>query len=174
MFYRHWRKIALALTGLLWAGCDTESEATCLYGPAPDLKDCAADSLEARSTGKPLCSDTSDIGLVIALYGVRPDLPQRALCYDATAENAAGKAFEIAECDDGEKYLRNPADWNPGTEELPEGVRPCGPTAGSLRASNCVSAGEVRFESDDPRAGCREILDCPEKPAAGDDDGTRP
>lgn len=37
MFYRHWKKIALALTGFFWASCDdSSSEAVCLYGPDPN------------------------------------------------------------------------------------------------------------------------------------------
>ena len=34
MFYKHWKKIALALTGIFWAACDdTSSAEECLYGP---------------------------------------------------------------------------------------------------------------------------------------------
>ena len=37
MFYNHWKKIALSLTALFWAGCeDSASEAVCLYGPDPN------------------------------------------------------------------------------------------------------------------------------------------
>lgn len=37
MFYNHWKKIFLSLTGFFWAGCgDTSSEAVCLYGPDPN------------------------------------------------------------------------------------------------------------------------------------------
>ena len=38
MFYKHWKKIALALTGLFWVGCeDSVSTEGCLYGTPTDF-----------------------------------------------------------------------------------------------------------------------------------------
>jgi hypothetical protein len=37
MFYKHWKKIALALTGFFWVSCDDSvSSEECLYGPPSD------------------------------------------------------------------------------------------------------------------------------------------
>ena len=39
MFYKHWKKIALSLTGIFWASCDGTSsvEGPDLYGCPPDV-----------------------------------------------------------------------------------------------------------------------------------------
>ena len=44
MFSKHWKKIALALTGFFWAGCSIESEAEPMYG-VPARAECFNDSI---------------------------------------------------------------------------------------------------------------------------------
>jgi hypothetical protein len=36
MFYKHWKKIALTLTALLWASCSETNEDAPLYGCPPE------------------------------------------------------------------------------------------------------------------------------------------
>ena len=50
MFYKHWKKIALALTGFFWASCDdSASSAVCLYGPDPNYSDPAENPTSSSS-----------------------------------------------------------------------------------------------------------------------------
>lgn len=64
MFYRHWKKIALALTGFFWAGCDDSStEAVCLYGPDPNgafgppSEELSSDSADESSSSEGVSSE---------------------------------------------------------------------------------------------------------------------
>ena len=50
MFYKHWKKFALALTALFWAGCeDSASSAVCLYGPDPNYSSPAENPVSSSS-----------------------------------------------------------------------------------------------------------------------------
>jgi len=50
MFYKHWKKIALTLTALFWAGCeDSASSAVCLYGPDPNYSSPAENPVSSSS-----------------------------------------------------------------------------------------------------------------------------
>ena len=63
MFYKHWKKIALALTGFFWASCDdSASSAVCLYGPDPNYSDPAENPVSSSSiaTGSKTESSSSE------------------------------------------------------------------------------------------------------------------
>ena len=80
MLYKHWKKLALALTGFFWAGCeDSSSSAECLYGPpedygisSPGEDESSSASEGAASSGsvEPNSSSSLEIG-IMPLYGVR-------------------------------------------------------------------------------------------------------
>ncbi|MBR1745050.1 MAG: hypothetical protein IJ734_03540 [Fibrobacter sp.] len=88
MFYKHWKKIALALTALFWAGCDdsASSSEVVLYGcpddicaPAPesssDANDAQSSSSEttASSSSEAAKPESSSSEFVAGpLYGVEP------------------------------------------------------------------------------------------------------
>jgi hypothetical protein len=83
MFYKHWKKIALALTGFFWAGCDdsASSSEVVLYGcpddicaPAPKSSSDANDtqsssSAPTTSSGTEISSSSREFQ-VMPLYGV--------------------------------------------------------------------------------------------------------
>ena len=236
MFYKHWKKIALALAGIFWAACeDSTSAEECLYGPPsyyglPDedthgegggAKDSAStDSSAASSAEMAAASSSSEadgpainvkdslidviakkdvdsnfVGpdslikeAIVCLYGV-PDFKivkidsvlkidttstadsSGILCYNDTAKNADGKEFNIIDCTDGNKYLRDPGDATFDGVKLPEGVEVFAPKAGSEKAPNCTSSQDVCVERNpektieqDSLAGCHPVIDCPEKP----------
>ncbi|SHK74216.1 hypothetical protein SAMN05720487_104111 [Fibrobacter sp. UWT2] len=86
MFYKHWKKIALALTGFFWASCDdSASSAVCLYGPDPNYSDPAENptSSSSEATGNETVSSSSEaskpesssseIEMQMPLYGVIMD-----------------------------------------------------------------------------------------------------
>lgn len=159
MFYKHWKKIALALAGLFWASCGDEGSSDEVSMIAPDygVQVMPADSMED----------------LICLYGVKPPPPiieQGVLCYNDTAVNESGKVFKIIDCTDGNKYLRDPSVAGAEGVELPEGVQVFAPKAGSDKAPNCIENGDVCIERNpyiseelDSLAGCHPIIDCPEK-----------
>lgn len=154
MFYRHWKKIALALTGFFWAGCD---DSTSDHDSSFDKKEDVGMSVE------------DSVGMVVALYGVPADFESITLCFNDMAKNEAGKEFKIIDCTDGNRYLRDPSDATGEGVVLPEGVDALAPEAGSDKAKNCESAQEVCIERNpnldpDPLAGCFPTINCPEKP----------
>ncbi len=95
MFYKHWKKIALALTGFFWASCDdSASSAVCLYGPDPNYSDPAENpvSSSSKTTGnetnssssvateassssveKTSSSSSNDFEKMVPLYGIEMD-----------------------------------------------------------------------------------------------------
>ena len=82
MFYKHWKKIALALTGFFWASCDdSASSAVCLYGPDPNYSDPAENPVSSSSEATEESSSSStevqkqsssseDFGKIVPLYGI--------------------------------------------------------------------------------------------------------
>lgn len=79
MFYRHLKKIALALTSFFWAGCDDSgSSAVCLYGPDPNYSSAAENLVSSSSEATKESSSSSEMQQPIALYGVPNDI---ANCY---------------------------------------------------------------------------------------------
>ena len=194
MFYKHWKKIALTLTALFWAGCeDSASEAVCLYGPDPNYSDPAENPVSSSSTddattsssstpstssGTEEESSSSEIMQMVLDYGVPYYLDDRdtvltykTLCFNDSAQNVEGRIFKIIDCIDGNKYLRDPSAAGAEGVELPEGVQVFAPKAGSEQAPNCTENGDVCIERNpniseelDSLAGCHPIIDCPEKP----------
>ena len=190
LFYKHWKKIALTLTALFWAGCeDSASEAVCLYGPDPNYSSPAENPVSSASeaTGnetnsssseavKPE-SSSSEIMQMVLDYGVPYYLDDRdtvltlkTLCFNDSVQNTEGRMFKIIDCIDGNKYLRDPSAAGAEGVELPEGVQVFAPKAGSDKAPNCTSEQYICIERDpskpieqDSLAGCHPIIDCPEK-----------
>ena len=159
MLYGHWKKIALALTGLFWASCgdDGSSGETAMFAPEYGVQVMPSDS----------------IGGAVCLYGVEAPVYVEVnnLCYNDTATNDSGKVFKIIDCTDGNKYLRDPSAAGAEGVELPEGVQVFAPKAGSGKAINCTSDQDICIERNpniseelDSLAGCHPIIDCPEKP----------
>ena len=170
MFYRHLKKIALALTSFFWAGCDDSgSSAVCLYGPDPNYSSAAENLVSSSSEATKEIPSSSEMQQAIALYGVPADFKSITLCFNDMAKNEAGKEFKIIDCTDGNRYLRDPSDATGEGVVLPEGVDALAPEAGSDKAKNCESAQEVCIERNpnldpDPLAGCFPTINCPEKP----------
>ena len=60
MFYKHWKKSALALTGYFWAGCDdSASSAVCLYGPDPNYSSATENPVSSSSVNQAPVSSSS-------------------------------------------------------------------------------------------------------------------
>ena len=176
MFYKHWKKIALTLTALFWAGCeDSASEAVCLYGPDPNYSDPAENPVSSSSTDDATTSSSSEatgnetnsssseavkpesssseIMQMVLDYGVPYYLDDRdtvltlkTLCFNDSVQNTEGRMFKIIDCIDGNKYLRDPSAAGAEGVELPEGVQVFAPKAGSEQAPNCTENGDVCIE----------------------------
>ena len=113
MFYKHWKKIALALTGFFWASCDdSASSAVCLYGPDPNYSDPAenpvsssseatgnetnssssvATEVSSSSVEKTSSSSSNDFEKMVPLYGIEMD---KTICTQVKGESTM-------QCDDG-------------------------------------------------------------------------
>ena len=83
MLYKHWKKLALALTGFFWASCDfgsSSSEEAVLYGcppegcePNPALSSSSeTNGTETSSSSEAQIpvSSSEDFGKVVPLYGI--------------------------------------------------------------------------------------------------------
>lgn len=178
MFYKHWKKIALALTAFFWAGCDSTSTEAPLYGVAPcESNGCEEYKAPDSSSGEtireessssefipddtlygvimPKGSSSSELMQIALDYGVPYPLDDRdtvftykTLCFNDSAQNVEGRVFKIIDCIDGNKYLRDPSAAGAEGVELPEGVQVFAPKAGSDKAPNCTSEQDICIERD--------------------------
>ncbi|SMP37853.1 hypothetical protein [Fibrobacter sp. UWB10] len=185
MFYKHWKKIALALASFFWASCggDGSSEEISavqanpsLYGVIGPIENDSSDVTFSSSSVEE--SSSSDFILIALDYGVPYDPDDRdtiytdqTLCFNDSVQNVEGRVFKIIDCIDGNKYLRNPGDAGSEGVELPEGIQVFAPKAGSEKAPNCTSDQDICIERDpskpieqDSLAGCHPIINCPAKP----------
>ena len=188
MFYKHWKKIALALASFFWASCGGD-------GPSEDISSIQANpslygiiepiendpSVITSSSSSAEESSSSEFIEMALDYGVPYDPPydpddrdtiytDQTLCFNDSVQNVEGKVFKIIDCIDGNKYLRDPSDAGFEGVELPEGVQVFAPKAGSEKAPNCTSDQDICIERNpfkpieqDSLAGCHPIIDCPAK-----------
>ncbi len=122
MFYRHWKKLALALTGLFWASCDSDStsangaeEPTSSSNITPTSSVSNQESSSSEATGSETSSSSeaakpesssSDFGMSMPLYGVIMD---KTVCTQAEGDSTMT-------CGDGVNCtLRSQESW----ESLP-------------------------------------------------------
>ena len=189
MFYKHWKKLFIALTGFFWSSCTFESAAQPLYGVEEIPNDSSSSEAPLSSSSQALSSSEATISsssveesssselMRVALdYGIDYDDPSivltpERLCFNDSVENVENRVFKIIDCIDGNKYLRNPNDAGSEGVKLPEGVQVFAPKAGSEQAPNCTSTQDICIERDpskpieqDSLAGCHPVIDCPEKP----------
>jgi hypothetical protein len=188
MFYKHWKKIALALASFFWASCggDGSSEDISsiqanpsLYGIIEPIENDPSVITSSSSSAEE--SSSSEFIEMALDYGVPYDPPygpddkvliytDETLCFNDSAQNVEGRVFKIIDCIDGNKYLRDPSDAGFEGVELPEGVQVFAPKAGSEKAPNCTSDQDICIERNpfkpieqDSLAGCHPIIDCPAK-----------
>ena len=188
MFYKHWKKIALALASFFWASCGSDGSSEdissiqanpSLYGIIEPIEnDPSVITFSSSSAEESSSSEFIEMALD---YGVPYDPPygpddkvliytDETLCFNASAQNVEGRVFKIIDCIDGNKYLRDPSDAGFEGVELPEGVQVFAPKAGSEKAPNCTSDQDICIERNpfkpieqDSLAGCHPIIDCPAK-----------
>ncbi len=171
MFYKHWKKISLALTAFFWASCNnaTTTEPP-MYGVPPDISSSSTtpESSSAvtpdSSSAEPISKNSIDSAQI--------------LCYNESIQSNESRAVEIIECSDGNKYLRDPTIYRlfPNLfSKIPEDVKTEFPTPGSAKASNCRNETichdiPIKDEQGNTRnaGGCNPTIQCPNKPKAED------
>ena len=188
MFYKHWKKIALALASFFWASCGSDGSSEdissiqanpSLYGIIEPIENDPSVITSSSSSAEE--SSGSEFIEMALDYGVPYDPPygpddkvliytDETLCFNDSAQNVEGRVFKIIDCIDGNKYLRDPSDAGFEGVELPEGVQVFAPKAGSEKAPNCTSDQDICIERNpfkpieqDSLAGCHPIIDCPAK-----------
>lgn len=188
MFYKHWKKIALALASFFWASCGSDGSSEdissiqanpSLYGIIEPIENDPSVITSSSSSAEE--SSSSEFIEMALDYGVPYDPPygpddkvliytDETLCFNDSAQNVEGRVFKIIDCIDGNKYLRDPSDAGFEGVELPEGVQVFAPKAGSEKAPNCTSDQDICIERNpfkpieqDSLAGCHPIIDCPAK-----------
>ena len=160
MFYKHWKKIALALASFFWASCGSD-------GSSEDISSIQANP-SLYGIIEPIENDPSVI--TSSSSSAEESSSDQTLCFNDSVQNVEGKVFKIIDCIDGNKYLRDPSDAGFEGVELPEGVQVFAPKAGSEKAPNCTSDQDICIERNpfkpieqDSLAGCHPIIDCPAK-----------
>ena len=121
-------------------------------------------SSEEQRKCKPINSDDGS--------EILSDSCESVLCYNDTAKNEEGTSFDIIECDDGKKYLREPiVNVSESRLPLPEGVERTAPQPTSSYAANCTPSSVcidnvVLDEFGNPRnnGGCVPTTECPSRP----------
>ena len=188
MFYKHWKKIALALASFFWASCGSDGSSEdissiqanpSLYGIIEPIENDPSVITSSSSSAEE--SSSSEFIEMALDYGVPYDPPygpddkvliytDETLCFNDSAQNVEGRVFKIIDCIDGNKYLRDPSDAGFEGVDLPEGVQVFAPKAGSEKAPNCTSDQDICIERNpfkpieqDSLAGCHPIIDCPAK-----------
>ena len=106
MLYKHWKKIALALTGFFWAGCEDTVTSTapeygcpsdgCGQGPVDDSSSSTDDALTSSSgpstsSGTEISSSSQEF-LVMPLYGVS----EKVLVSSSSAAESSSSFTEVA------------------------------------------------------------------------------
>ena len=114
MFYRHWKKIALALTGLFWASCDdTVSSEVCLYGPptdygisseSGDVDGVSSSSAKVTSSETAVSSSSKQKSVSSSSGGEEPQ--GIVACYDVSSDRQTlvrqqNNGITFLSCDDG-------------------------------------------------------------------------
>lgn len=120
MFYRHWKKIALALTGLFWVSCDDSvSSEECLYGPPSDygissesesVDEVSSSSAKAASSATVSSSESakssSSKQKEVSSSSKRPGPLGIVSCYDVSSDRQTlvrqqNNGTTLLSCDDG-------------------------------------------------------------------------
>ena len=110
MFYKHWKKIALALTGFFWASCDSdttsangseepssssvatpESSSSIATGNETNSSSSVATEASSSSVEKTSSSSSNDFEKMVPLYGIEMD---KTICTQVKGESTM-------QCDDG-------------------------------------------------------------------------
>ena len=117
MFYNHWKKIALSLTALFWAGCeDSASSAVCLYGPDPNYSSATENPVSSSSeASQPESSSSFDLERMALDYGIDIDFTcspmDSSVAYFAQDYSADTKKMWKEE--EAKQYLANLMATNP-------------------------------------------------------------
>ena len=110
MFYKHWKKIALALTGFFWASCDSDTtsangseepssssvatpESSSSIATGNETTSSSSEATEASSSSveKTSSSSSNDFEKMVPLYGIEMD---KTICTQVKGESTM-------QCDDG-------------------------------------------------------------------------
>ena len=114
MFYKHWKKIALALTGFFWVSCDDSvSSEECLYGPPSDygissesesVDEVSSSSAKAASSESAKSSSSKQKSVSSSSGGEKPQ--GIVACYDVSSDRQTlvrqqNNGITFLSCDDG-------------------------------------------------------------------------
>lgn len=92
MFYKHWKKIALALTGFFWVSCDSDStSANGAEGPSSSsvstpASSSSVDQAQASSSSETTGASSSSFEQIMPAYGVPDDTIMSSSSNDSLVE----------------------------------------------------------------------------------------
>lgn len=119
MFYRHWKKIALALTGFFWVGCeDSVSSEECLYGTPTDYFSSESEGDDGLSSSSAKAASSATVSSSesaksssskqkeVSSSSKRPGPLGIVSCYDVSSDRQTlvrqqNNGTTLLSCDDG-------------------------------------------------------------------------
>ena len=164
---KHWKKILLSSAALFWASCGGDNESTIPTGGNDDPKKVQPDNIDG------LKIDT--------LYGVLPFYSSSSIinssnsnknstsinCYTTFVKGFDGRSYDIFECDNGKRYLKDYRIYKDGAKDnLPSDIIWSKPYEGKNCNFNGVPLCVDKWTSDGkilPGSGCAPTVECPYK-----------
>ena len=177
---KHWGKLAFSLASFFWAGCTSEAQPLygvsiedsssstaqtsssmngdcpeCTYGVAVEY---SSSSAESSSSAIPMSS--------IPAYGV-PSID----CYTTSVKGSDNRSYDIFECDNGNRYLKDYRVYADNVQELlPSDIIWSKPNRSRGEGQNCnFNAAPLCVDKWTPEggilpgSGCEPSVQCPYK-----------
>ncbi len=163
---KHWGNLAFALASFLWAGCTDDAQP--MYGVVQAPNESSSSSVESSSSVASSSSVTSSSSegiprMSATEYGIMP-----VDCYTTSVKDSKGTSYDIFECDNGRRFLKNYRVYSDNVKEkLPNDILWSEPYQG-VEGKNCNFNGTPlcvdKVDKQGRRSGgCRPTIECPYK-----------
>ena len=175
----HWGKCIFALSSFIWAACTDDAQPMNSGAQPPsesssstgDCLECtygisvtdpvSSSSIESSSSVE---SSSSAIPMSIPAYGIPP-----VDCYTAQVQSTTGSSYDIFECDNGRRFLKDYQVYSESLKEkLPDDILWSAPDKFSGEGRNCNFDGpSLCVDKMDAEGhmygGCMPTIECPYK-----------
>jgi hypothetical protein len=115
MFYKHFKKIALALSAFFWASCTSENATQPLYGVVCPPEGCADYEISSSSGAAPISSSSED-----ARSSSESDVPSSSSFAESSSSSITGSSSSIKEAMSSSSFA---AVYGPMSSSSPPGNR---------------------------------------------------
>ena len=168
---KHWGKVVFAAASFFWSACSDDAQpmngnpveytSSSMEDSSSSSVDQTSSSIESSSSAK---SSSSNIPMSVPAYGVPP-----VDCYTTQVQSTTGSSYDIFECDNGRRFLKNYQIYSESLkEELPADILWSAPERGSREGRNCNFDGpslcvDKMDAEGNMYGGCMPTIECPNK-----------